>query len=189
MADDGKKGADTAAEMSLDDDRGGNITIKSMDGQSFDVPKKYANISNVVKTSLETDADATEINIPGVRGAILAKVVEYMNYHQGKDPGIPDKPLRSKNMKEVCAQHPWDADFIDAIGNQRQLLYDVILAANYMDIKPLLHLGCAKVASLIKGVPLNKIKNILDPNFVDAGDASGAASSDAKPSGDDKKTE
>jgi hypothetical protein len=43
-------------------------------------------------------------------------------------------------------------------------LYDLILAANYMDIKSLLHLGCAKVASLIKGQPLEKIKEILDPN-------------------------
>ena len=37
-------------------------------------------------------------------------------------------------------------------------------AANYMDIRSLLHLGCAKVASLIKGQPLEKIKGILDPN-------------------------
>eukprot|EP01003_Olkasia_polycarbonata_P003706 NODE_2499_length_422_cov_49.705094_g2418_i0.p3 GENE.NODE_2499_length_422_cov_49.705094_g2418_i0~~NODE_2499_length_422_cov_49.705094_g2418_i0.p3 ORF type:complete len:59 (-),score=24.53 NODE_2499_length_422_cov_49.705094_g2418_i0:246-395(-) len=34
-------------------------------------------------------------------------------------------------------------------------------AANYMDVKSLLHLGCAKVASLIKGEPLEKIKDIL----------------------------
>jgi len=33
-----------------------------------------------------------------------------------------------------------------------------------MDVKSGLHLGCAKVASLIKGQPLEKIKEILDPN-------------------------
>lgn len=47
-------------------------------------------------------------------------------------------------MKELC-KDPWDADYIDKIGEDRQLLYDLILAANYMDIKSLLHLGCAKV--------------------------------------------
>ena len=57
----------------------------------------------------------------------------------------------------------WDADFIDGIAPNRQALYDLILAANYMDIKSLLHLGCAKVASLIKGQPLEKIKDILSP--------------------------
>jgi hypothetical protein len=54
--------------------------------------------------------------------------------------------------------------YVDKIGETRQQLYDLILAANYMDIKSLLHLGCAKVASLIKGQPLEKIKEILDPN-------------------------
>jgi hypothetical protein len=63
-------------------------------------------------------------------------------------------------MKDVC-KDAWDAEFIDRIGENRQMLYDLILAANYMDIKSLLHLGCAKVASLIKGQPLEKIKEIL----------------------------
>jgi len=170
--------------MGLDDNRGGTLILRSADGKTFEVPRKNAFLSNLVKTSLETDADATEVPIPGVKGEILAKIVEYMNYHQGKDPGIPDKPLRSKIMKEVCPQHPWDAEFIDAVGVQRQLLYDVILAANYMDMKSLLHLGCAKVASLIKGVPLNKIKNILDPNFVESAEA---PASDKVASADDKK--
>jgi hypothetical protein len=56
----------------------------------------------------------------------------------------------------------WDADFIDRIGDSRALLYDVILASNYLDIKSLLHLGCAKVASLVKGQPLEKFKSILE---------------------------
>ena len=46
------------------------------------------------------------------------------------------------------------------------MLYDLILAANYMDIKSLLHLGCACVASLIKGQPLDKIKDILSKGTV-----------------------
>ncbi len=45
----------------------------------------------------------------------------------------------------------------------KQTLYDLILAANYLDITALLHLGCAKVASFIKGQPLDKIKDILSP--------------------------
>jgi S-phase kinase-associated protein 1 len=66
---------------------------------------------------------------------------------------------------KVVAQ--WDADFVD-IGQEE--LFDLILvffpsfsifyllkkkhtqAANYMDIKPLLDLTCAKVASMIKGI-------------------------------------
>merc|ERR1719424_2431907 len=86
-----------------------------------------------------------------------------MKYHKGDEPPIIEKPLRSKFMKDVC-KDKWDADYIDKIGENRQQLYDLILAANYMDIKSLLHLGCAKVASLIKGQPLDKIKEILSVN-------------------------
>lgn len=80
-----------------------------------------------------------------------------MNHHKGTEPPIIEKPLRSKIMKDVC-KDTWDADFIDKIqtegGNQQ--LYDIILAANYMDIKSLLHLGCAKS---------KKTVNIIDCSF------------------------
>ncbi len=76
---------------------------------------------------------------------------------------IVEKPLKSNKMGDVC-KDPWDAKFIDDVDNRsRQQLYDIILAANYLDIRSLLHLGCAKVASLIKGQPLDKIKDILAP--------------------------
>jgi S-phase kinase-associated protein 1 len=108
--------------------------------------------------------------MPGVRGDILAKVVEYLVYHKGVESQAPDKPLRSAVMKDVC-KDPWDADYIDRIGANRQQLYELILAANYMDIKTLLHLGCAKVASLIKGQPLEKAKDILMKGETPAGPA------------------
>ena len=98
--------------------------------------------------------------MPGVKGEVLAKVVEYMNHHKGIDASIPEKPLRSASMKDVC-KDPWDADFIDRTSENRQSFYDLILAANYMDMKGLLHLGCAKTAGLIKGKPLEKIPEIL----------------------------
>jgi len=148
--------------LSLDDE-GGNIKLTSKDQESIEIEKKFAFISKLVKTSLDTDNQSTEVPIPGVAAEILQLVCDYMNHHRGVEPACIEKPLRSKLMKDVC-KDAWDADYIDKIGENRQQLYDVILAANYMDIKSLLHLGCAKVASLIKGQPLDKIKEILAVN-------------------------
>jgi len=145
--------------LSLDEVTG-SLKLASKDKKEFDVERKNALISTLIKTSLDTDPHAAEIPIPGVAGAVLHEVVTYMNHHKGVEPPIIEKPLRSKVMKDVC-KDPFDAEFIDRIGENRQALYDLILAANYMDIKSLLHLGCAKVASLIKGQPLEKIKDIL----------------------------
>jgi len=147
----------------LDDGDDGDVKLCSKVGEHSKeklVQRKNAFISVLVKTSIENDSTATEVPLPGVEGPILELVVEYMDHHKGVEPPIIEKPLRSKVMREVC-KDGWDADFIDGIGEDRQKLYDLILAANYMDIKSLLHLGCAKVASLIKGQPLEKIKDIL----------------------------
>lgn len=168
----------------LDDDKdsGKPLKLQSKDKKDFTVERKHAFISTLVKTSLENDDKAEEVPIPGVTGAILDLVVNYMKEHKGVEPPIIEKPLRSKVMKDVCP-HKWDAEYIDRIGDTRQQLYDLILAANYMDIKSLLHLGCAKVASLIKGQPLEKIKEILDPNQgakKDGKDGKDGKSSDGK---------
>ena len=42
---------------------------------------------------------------------------------------------------------PWYADYVNI---EQEILFELIMAANYLDIKPLLELSCAKVASMIK---------------------------------------
>ena len=54
-----------------------------------------------------------------------------------------EKPLKSANMHEVVRS-------VRELRGRR-LCSSAILAANYMDIKPLLDLTCATVASMIKG--------------------------------------
>jgi len=164
------------AMQGLDEGEPSVLVITSKDGRKFEVlflvlliflqnpaqqvGRQVALISTLIKTAVESDDGANEVAIPGVEGDILELILSYMNHHKGTEPPIIDKPLRSKVMKDVC-KTAFDAQYIDDIGENRQQLYDLILAANYMDIKSLLHLGCAKVASLIKGQPVEKIKDIL----------------------------
>ena len=49
----------------------------------------------------------------------------------------------------------WDANFVEV---DQETLFELILAANYMDIKSLLDLTCAKVASMIKGKTPEEIR-------------------------------
>ena len=56
-----------------------------------------------------------------------------------------EKPLKSANMADVVS--PWDANFVEL---DHEMLFELILAANYVDIKSLLDLSCAKVASMMK---------------------------------------
>jgi S-phase kinase-associated protein 1 len=131
----------------LDEDMGDeNLTLVSQEQKKFTVSKKVALTSELVKTMAEGDREEKEIPLPNVKANVLTKVVDYMRYHAENPSKEIEKPLKSSNMSEVVSQ--WDADFVDV---EQELLFELILAANYMDIKPLLDLTCAKVASMIKG--------------------------------------
>jgi len=60
---------------------------------------------------------------------------------------------------EKIVEDKWDADFINNMS--KKVIFQVILGANYMDVPSLLHLGCAKIATLIKGKSPDEIKQIL----------------------------
>ena len=75
------------------------------------------------------DPTADDLPMPGVDGAILKHIVEYMNHCGGVEAPIIPKPLRSKEMAKVTNE--WDAAFIDRLGVDRQPLYDIILVSNF----------------------------------------------------------
>ena len=74
------------------------------------------------------------------------KILEYCEKHKNDNPPEIEKPLTTSNLSELV--DPYDAKFIDIENLER--LFEIILAANYLDIKSLLDLACAKVATLIK---------------------------------------
>jgi S-phase kinase-associated protein 1 len=92
------------------------------------------------------EEEAQEIPLPNVKSTVLAKVIEFLNHYRQEPMSEIEKPLKSANMAEVV--QPWYADYVNV---EQDVLFELILAANYMDIKPLLDLTCASVASLIKG--------------------------------------
>merc|ERR1712173_288085 len=89
---------------------------------------------------------------------ILELIVSYLKHHKGTVPQEIAKPIRSVKMEKIV-EDEWDAKFIN--GLSKKVVFQIILGANYMDIKSLLHLGCAKIATLIKGKSPEEIKKIL----------------------------
>ncbi len=54
---------------------------------------------------------------------------------------------------------PWYAEFIDL---DQEILFELINAANFLEIKSLIELGCAKVASSIKKRSIPEIRRYLN---------------------------
>jgi len=146
------KGLDQSAEVKEE------ITLISQEKVEFKISRKAALQSNLVKTALDDDHEAKEVSLVHIAAPIVKKVVEYMNYHEDKAPRKIEAPLKSTNMKELVDR--FDAAFVDDI--DLDMLMRLLLAANYMDVKSLLELICAKVASMMKGKTAPQIRKAFN---------------------------
>ncbi|PQM32970.1 SKP1-like protein 1A [Prunus yedoensis var. nudiflora] len=103
------------------------ITLKSSDGESFEVEEAVALESQTIKHMIEDDCADNGIPLPNVTSKILAKA--------------------------------WDTDFVKV---DQATLFDLILAANYLNIKSLLDLTCQTVADMIKGKTPEEIRKTFN---------------------------
>ena len=133
------------------------ITLVSSDGEKYRISSKAVLRSQLVKGIIEDYPDDPEVPLTNVKGSILKKVIEYLDHYAGTEPKEIERPLSNQNYQE-CVD-AWDYNFIDM---DLDLVFELILAANYMDIKPLLELASSKVASIIKGKSPAEIRKIFN---------------------------
>jgi len=145
--------------MNVDHESEGDVSLVSKEGDKFNVPVEVAQMSELVKSMMEDEGDGvTEIPLPNVKATVLQKVIEFCTHHTNKEQMTEiEKPLKSQNMADVVQQ--WYARYVDV---EQVVLFELILAANYMDIKPLLDLTCATVASMIKGKTPEEIRTTFN---------------------------
>ena len=125
------------------------VTLQCADGE-MEVDMAVATQSRLIADMLKDDVEGEKATIPlaGVSIATLTTVVAWCTHHVGNPLPKIARPIKSAEMKEVMKESPWDAEFI-AIEDQEKL-FELILAANYLDVEPLLDLGCAKLATILK---------------------------------------
>jgi len=144
-----------------DADEGTYVILQSREGETFKVHSDVAKLSKLVESLLDEDDDGEDeptIPIPNVKATVLSKVIEYCTYYKTQEAMQPvQTPLKSSKTEEVVQK--WYADFVKV---DRVLLFELVTAANYMDIKPLLDLTCFAVAVLIKGKSAEEIRKIFN---------------------------
>ncbi|XP_057531037.1 SKP1-like protein 1B [Amaranthus tricolor] len=130
------------------------ILLKSSDGETFEVDEVVALESQTIKHMVEDDCADNVIPLPNVTSKILAKVIEYCKKHV-------DSPKSSENNDRQVDDElkTWDADFVKV---DQATLFDLILAANYLNIKSLLDLTCQTVADMIKGKTPEEIRKTFN---------------------------
>lgn len=165
MEDDGVAGLDDDDVAGLDDDGSPDfIRVECGKGnpKSFTVERRFLLISKMIATALEQDPSTQMVPCASVDPDVFEQIVPYLEHHNGSPGQIIPYPAKSEKMKENCSD-AWDADYVDKLWEDRDRLYKVMMAANYLDIRCLLHLCACKVGTSIKGASYDKIKEILLP--------------------------
>ena len=136
------------------------IKLRSSDGDVFPVDLDVAKKSVTIKTMLEDlgvgeDSAEEEVPLPNVTAVILGKVIQWATTHKDDPPPPEDDESnrRTDNIPECCR------GFLKV---DQSTLFELILAANYLDIKGLLDVTCKTVANMIKGKTPEEIRKTFN---------------------------
>ena len=101
------------------------ITLKSSDGEEFEVEEKVAMESQTIRHMIEDECADNGIPLPNVNSKILSKVIEYCNKHvhaaaaasKAANPADADANSAAANNSTTTAASGedlknWDADFV-----------------------------------------------------------------------------
>jgi S-phase kinase-associated protein 1 len=132
-------------------------TFISKEGDIITANRNHMKLNTLIKEMCDDYYTNETMHLPNVSSKDLIKVVEFCNHFHNSPMKNIEKPLRSNHLDEFV--NKWYADFINLPKND---VFDLVLAANYLDNKPLLELSCAKVATLIKGKSPEEIRNVFN---------------------------
>lgn len=127
----------------------------------FEVDVEIAKQSVTIKTMLEDlgmddEGDDDPVPLPNVNAAILKKVIQWCTHHKDDPPPPEDDENKEKRTDDIPV---WDQEFLKV---DQGTLFELILAANYLDIKGLLDVTCKTVANMIKGKTPEEIRKTFN---------------------------
>lgn len=99
----------------------------------------------------------TNTTLQQVNEAVMKKVLEWCEHHRKDPPASQDDD--SDSRKKSTDIDEWDQKFMQV---DQEMLFEIILAANYLDIKALLDVGCKTVANMIKGKSPDEIRKTFN---------------------------
>ncbi|CAK5076638.1 unnamed protein product [Meloidogyne enterolobii] len=136
------------------------ILLKSNDDETFEVDRSVIRLSTTLNTMFQDlgmdQSDANDamlqepIPLANVNGAVLRKVIAW--YPVVTD----DAESRERRTDDIPS---WDVEFLKV---DQGTLFELILAANYLDVHGLLDVACKTVANMIKGKTPEEIRRTFN---------------------------
>ncbi|PWZ37727.1 SKP1-like protein 4 [Zea mays] len=130
------------------------LTLRSSDFEEFEVEEAVMMKSEIIRFMIEDDCADNVIPLPNVNSKTLALVIEYCNKHVHASTSASS----AGGGGEVDLKK-WDAEFVKVA---LATLFDLIMAANYLDIKGLQGLTCRAVVDMIQGKSPEEIRKTFN---------------------------
>ncbi|KAL7447306.1 hypothetical protein ACHAXM_010834 [Skeletonema potamos] len=151
------------------------VKLISKEGDAFEIPISCCRLSEVIDCELEchsSDEDkpnndeqdendscvTLSLTASRIHSPALRKVADFLMHFEVEEMTSFEPPFTSENIEEIVQK--WFADFITE-GVDHSLLLDIISAANFLSIQPLLKLSVLALSINING----KSPDILRPMF------------------------
>ncbi|CAF2162957.1 unnamed protein product [Brassica rapa] len=145
------------------------IIFESSEGESFEVDEAVALECQTIKNMIEDDCTDGGIPLANVNSATLTKVIDYCKKHveaaAAAEANAGDKDIYGAN-KDIELK-TWDEEFVKV---DQPLLFDLMLAANFLIIPGLLDLTCK---TMMRGKTVLQIREIfhIKKDYTDAEEA------------------
>ena len=136
------------------------VKFKTSEGHEFTVPVRLVIHSVTIKGMLDEEGFDYDEFIPldKITKETFEKVLVYLEHIEaGNAVPVIEKPVCSSDMKDVTTQ--FYADFVNL---ENDPLQDLIMAANWLDIKDLVALCCAKMGSMIRGLSIAEFRVLFN---------------------------
>lgn len=134
-------------------------TVKLMagDGATVDAPVHLlVGYSGLMKGMCDENGEMPDIvPLPNAHAGPLKAALAVMTMHHAKPMGEIKRPLVDNSLAKSM-DHPELAAYADALSDEKAMV--LLMLANYIDCNPLLHLMAAKLATGMKGLTPDEIR-------------------------------
>ncbi|CAK9137453.1 unnamed protein product [Ilex paraguariensis] len=110
------------------------LTLCTSDKQQFQIEETIALQAVTIRNMVEDECASNVIPLPNVNSKIMIQIIEYLKKHV-------DSSVSKEDMEK------FDSAFVE---KKLSEIFDIILAANYLNIKNLLDICCQRVADVMK---------------------------------------
>jgi len=148
-----------------------NIRLKSCDEKLFVVDVEAAKMSGTIKTMFEDlgigSSNVSEeikevLPIPNCDSEVLQKVIDWCDHH--KDDIESEKDLH-ESKEDTYELNEWDKEYIESVNTindkGQSMIFDLIIAANYLNIPGLNDLAVTEVAKMMRGKSQDEIRDLF----------------------------